>query len=35
VDVQINTAREKVEGHKAECYGEIDRLEKVWEKLRI
>jgi argininosuccinate lyase len=34
VGVQINTAREKVEGHKAECYGEIDRLEKVWEKLR-
>ncbi|MCX6651039.1 MAG: argininosuccinate lyase [Methanomassiliicoccales archaeon] len=34
VRVQIAAARQKVEGHRAECYGEIDRLEKVWESLR-
>ncbi|TFG56493.1 MAG: argininosuccinate lyase [Methanomassiliicoccus sp.] len=34
VTIQIGTARQKAKGHEAECYGEIARLEKVWDDLR-
>ncbi len=34
VQLQIKTARHRAEAHRAECHGEINRLEEVWAGLR-
>jgi argininosuccinate lyase len=34
VAVQVVAARQRMDAYRAECHGEIDRLEKVWVELR-
>jgi argininosuccinate lyase len=34
VAAQVETARHRMDGFRAECHGEIDRLEVVWADLR-